>query len=175
MRKKINRHLRIQILIRDNYKCCICGRSKDEVSLEVDHIVPLLKGGNDDISNLATLCKDCNIGKSDYTFKDYKSIDIMPKDIERHFKFYHDDKIGLYEKYHYYCFYKQPGGSLSSQGQYHHEWKIIDTEFALSSDRIAFENRRKNEEKEKFKEIIRIDLASRRKRLIFTEEGLELI
>ncbi len=55
-----------QILARDNWTCCSCGRSsmKDGVVLHVDHIIPRSKGGTDDPSNLQTLCRKCNIGKS---------------------------------------------------------------------------------------------------------------
>jgi hypothetical protein len=54
------------ILARDNWTCCSCGRSsrKDGVTLEVDHIQPRSLGGTDDPSNLQTLCRKCNIGKS---------------------------------------------------------------------------------------------------------------
>ena len=57
--------LRIEILKRDGYRCRICGRSaQDGVKLEVDHIVPVSKGGKTVASNLQTLCWDCNRGKS---------------------------------------------------------------------------------------------------------------
>jgi hypothetical protein len=54
------------VLARDKWKCLSCGRSakEDGVLLEVDHIIPRSKGGSDDITNLQTLCKKCNIGKS---------------------------------------------------------------------------------------------------------------
>lgn len=54
------------VLARDNWTCCSCGRSSKEegITLEVDHILPRSKGGTDDISNLQTLCKKCNVGKS---------------------------------------------------------------------------------------------------------------
>jgi hypothetical protein len=54
------------VLARDRWKCLSCGRSaqEDGVVLEVDHIIPRSKGGSDDISNLQTLCKKCNVGKS---------------------------------------------------------------------------------------------------------------
>lgn len=54
------------VLSRDKWKCLSCGRSarEDGVILEVDHILPRSKGGSDELENLQTLCKKCNIGKS---------------------------------------------------------------------------------------------------------------
>ncbi|HST53185.1 MAG TPA: HNH endonuclease [Pyrinomonadaceae bacterium] len=54
------------VLARDNWTCCSCGRSskEDGITLEVDHIVPRSKSGSNDMDNLQTLCKKCNIGKS---------------------------------------------------------------------------------------------------------------
>ena len=31
----------------------------------VDHIVPVSKGGTNDLDNLVTACEQCNLGKSD--------------------------------------------------------------------------------------------------------------
>jgi 5-methylcytosine-specific restriction endonuclease McrA len=56
---------RVFILNRDKKTCRICGRKAPDVSLEVDHIIPVDKGGTNDPSNLETLCFDCNRGKSD--------------------------------------------------------------------------------------------------------------
>lgn len=58
--------MRYDVLKRDNFQCQICGHSKDDgVKLHVDHIKPIAKGGKTQMSNLRTLCEDCNIGKSD--------------------------------------------------------------------------------------------------------------
>ncbi len=58
--------LRFQVLKRDNYTCQICGKgAKDGVELEVDHIIPVSKGGKTIIDNLQTLCQRCNRGKRD--------------------------------------------------------------------------------------------------------------
>lgn len=58
--------LRYRVLKRDNFKCQYCGASakEDGVKLEVDHIIPVSKGGKTIISNLQTLCERCNRGKS---------------------------------------------------------------------------------------------------------------
>jgi 5-methylcytosine-specific restriction endonuclease McrA len=64
-RSGISLKLRFEIFKTDNYKCRLCGASaKDKgVKLEVDHILPIAKGGTDDKSNLWTLCFKCNRGK----------------------------------------------------------------------------------------------------------------
>lgn len=59
--------LREAIKKRDNYTCCKCGNSvydEPNLLLEVDHIVPISKGGKTEASNLQTLCWRCNREKS---------------------------------------------------------------------------------------------------------------
>ena len=58
--------LREKIKERDGYTCQICGLSnKDEPNLllEIDHIIPLSKGGMTTEGNLQTLCWRCNRSK----------------------------------------------------------------------------------------------------------------
>ena len=58
--------MRHEVFKRDNYTCCECGaRKSDGATLHIDHIVPVSKGGSDELSNLQTLCSDCNLNKSD--------------------------------------------------------------------------------------------------------------
>ena len=76
-RKIMNDDIRYSVLKRDNYSCQICGvTSKDGAKLHVDHIIPVSKGGKTVMSNLQTLCEQCNIGKSNKTDDDD---DICPK------------------------------------------------------------------------------------------------
>ena len=62
-RKQISKATRFEVFKRDSFKCQYCGRSAPDVILEVDHIVPVSKGGENDILNLVTSCRDCNRGK----------------------------------------------------------------------------------------------------------------
>lgn len=67
-KRDINLRMRFKVMKRDNFKCCICGRSPATtpgLELHIDHIKPWSKGGETTIDNLQTLCSDCNIGKSD--------------------------------------------------------------------------------------------------------------
>lgn len=62
-RKEISKKLRFEVFKRDKFTCQYCGKSVPDVILQVDHIHPVAKGGKNDIMNLITSCKDCNLGK----------------------------------------------------------------------------------------------------------------
>ena len=65
-RNLMTRELRQKIMRRDNYTCQMCGKyMPDEVGLQVDHIVPISKGGRTVASNLRVLCSKCNGSKHD--------------------------------------------------------------------------------------------------------------
>lgn len=56
--------LRHQVLDRDDWSCCDCGRSpkSDRVRLQAHHIVPVNEGGGNELSNLVTRCSQCHAG-----------------------------------------------------------------------------------------------------------------
>jgi len=54
---------RYDVLRRDQFQCVLCGDSGSEANLEVDHIIPVSKGGSDEMKNLRCLCFKCNRGK----------------------------------------------------------------------------------------------------------------
>jgi hypothetical protein len=65
---KIKLGLRYKVLVRDNFKCALCGASpatNANCRLQVDHINPWSKGGKTVLQNLRTLCESCNLGKGD--------------------------------------------------------------------------------------------------------------
>jgi len=58
--------IRYTVLKRDCFKCVLCGASPATLvtcNLHVDHVVSLAKGGRNEITNLRTLCDNCNLGK----------------------------------------------------------------------------------------------------------------
>lgn len=64
--QKLNRRkwaqVRIKALTRDGYACVKCGKRG---RLEVDHIVPVARGGLPyDLDNLQTLCRPCHFAKT---------------------------------------------------------------------------------------------------------------
>uniref|UniRef100_UPI003FF04761 HNH endonuclease n=1 Tax=Fusobacterium mortiferum TaxID=850 RepID=UPI003FF04761 len=66
-RTLMTKKLRELIKTRDNFTCCNCGNSiqyEPNLLLEIDHIIPVSKGGTTTEENLQTLCWKCNRAKS---------------------------------------------------------------------------------------------------------------
>jgi len=49
--------VRVAVLVRDGGRCRRC---RSATNLEVDHLIPVSKGGSSEQSNLQTLCRKCN-------------------------------------------------------------------------------------------------------------------
>ena len=69
-RRAMTKELREEILVRDHYTCQNCGfypgaNEHARRALQVDHIVPVAKGGLTVAKNLQVLCANCNVAKRD--------------------------------------------------------------------------------------------------------------
>lgn len=73
-RKVLSKKTRFEVFKRDKFTCQYCGRMAPDVILEVDHIKPVAKGGDNSMLNLITSCKDCNRGKRDKELSDDTSV-----------------------------------------------------------------------------------------------------
>lgn len=81
-RKSIPKSVRFEVFKRDSFTCQYCGRKAPDVVLEVDHIDPVANGGQNDILNLVTSCKDCNSGKGARLLTDHQAIDKQRAQLE---------------------------------------------------------------------------------------------
>lgn len=60
-----------QLKLRYRYMCLCCKKVEPGIVLSADHVIPLARGGRNDIENIQPLCRGCNMRK--YTKKvDYR-------------------------------------------------------------------------------------------------------
>ena len=52
-------------------KCRYCGIELEKHQIQIDHIIPVCKGGTNEFKNLAVCCKFCNVMKFGFSLKDY--------------------------------------------------------------------------------------------------------
>jgi len=76
-RKPLSKKIRFEVFKRDSFTCQYCGKSAPDVVLEVDHINPVANGGDNDMFNLITSCKDCNRGKGKRTLSNNDELKIQ--------------------------------------------------------------------------------------------------
>lgn len=81
-RKALSQKTRFEVFKRDSFTCVYCGRKAPDVVLQVDHIVPVAKGGTNDILNLVTSCVECNQGKSDRQLSDQSVVEKQRREME---------------------------------------------------------------------------------------------
>lgn len=73
-RGKVSNKMRFSIYERDGYRCRRCGVSERYATLEIDHIIPISKGGKSTYENLQTLCRKCNYEKGNKRYYWYLEI-----------------------------------------------------------------------------------------------------
>lgn len=67
-RVALSQAIRTMVFEKDAYRCVNCGEHR---LLEVDHIVPVCKGGGNEFENLQTLCATCNSKKGTLSMDDW--------------------------------------------------------------------------------------------------------
>lgn len=87
---------RFEVLKRDNFRCQYCGRNGKDVTLEVDHINPKSKWGTDDMENLITCCRECNMGKGNTEIDESSTSKIREADLgDRIIKEFYEERNKL--------------------------------------------------------------------------------
>ncbi len=74
-RKKIDERITFSwqdknvMLVKSGGKCAHCGKLLRTQNVSAEHVIPLSKGGTNDIDNLVALCPDCNEKKDNFIYE----------------------------------------------------------------------------------------------------------
>ncbi len=66
-KKSIVKFSRTNVFARDEYQCQYCGQDSSKGNLTLDHIVPIVQGGDKTWENIVTSCRGCNQRKGGRT------------------------------------------------------------------------------------------------------------
>lgn len=77
----------VEILDRDGWKCGLCGQdtpkdlrgTRRQNAPEVDHKIPVSRGGAHTRENCWCLCRKCNRRKSNHTLEELDALDMRPR------------------------------------------------------------------------------------------------
>ena len=67
MSKRISKKRFDKIALRDNFKCVYCGGDYEHL----DHVIPKVKGGTNEVCNLVMSCARCNARKHDLSITEF--------------------------------------------------------------------------------------------------------
>ena len=76
-RNPVLRSLYLRVMQEARGRCALCGATRDDRPLHIDHIKPISRGGKTEYPNLQVLCSKCNLIKGNTDDTDYRNF-VMP-------------------------------------------------------------------------------------------------
>ena len=78
-RKTFSAERRNDVYERTHGKCALCGKFVRFDQFTIDHIIPLEKGGTNELDNLQCTCRCCNAMKQDFSKEEFmeKMIEVL--------------------------------------------------------------------------------------------------
>lgn len=84
-RGRMRRKVKDEVLRRDNYTCQFCNRRLEAGDLTIDHLIPIARGGLDEITNYVACCEPCNQRKADVPLEKFaQTVDIQVEEFPVH-------------------------------------------------------------------------------------------
>jgi 5-methylcytosine-specific restriction endonuclease McrA len=110
-RRKLSKEERMKVYEKCQGHCAYCGCTLEYKDMQVDHVKPVYRGGEDDISNMLPACRSCNHYKSTLKPEEFKKYlseiperlmrDCIPFQVGKRFgivRIITDDVIFYYER-----------------------------------------------------------------------------
>jgi 5-methylcytosine-specific restriction protein A len=70
-KRRVSPRFRRIVIEQAGGQCEYCGRRLTEKEVEIDHVIPVTRGGRSNLGNLAAACGDCNWSKFDYLIEEW--------------------------------------------------------------------------------------------------------
>lgn len=67
------RDLKQRLMKRQGNTCVYCGHRRTARTLDIDHMIPVVRGGSNDPSNLQVICRPCNQRKGLQTDQEFRT------------------------------------------------------------------------------------------------------
>lgn len=84
-----------KVLHKSKGVCAHCGKKLTLEDMTVDHVIPLSKGGGNDLKNLVALCEKCNKDKSNYVVQPEEYFNYLDwvylENLHKEYKKYYED------------------------------------------------------------------------------------
>lgn len=78
----LGKKILFEVFKRDSFTCQYCGAKAPDVLLHVDHIISVVNGGRNEITNLITSCFACNSGKGGRALSDHTVLQKQRRQLE---------------------------------------------------------------------------------------------
>lgn len=83
-RRRLSKDERQKVYAKCNGHCAYCGCELEYKDMQVDHVIPLKRGGKDDIKNMFPACRSCNHYKATLTAEEYREyVSKIPDRLQR--------------------------------------------------------------------------------------------
>lgn len=96
-----------KILSRSDYKCAHCGKKLDLKTKTREHIIPVTKGGTNDMANMCALCKECNTIKRNYVADPRSWYPYLKEECMEEACKYYEDYLKKFDFYTLKSFFKE--------------------------------------------------------------------
>ena len=83
-RRRLTKAERERVYRKCNGRCAYCGCVINYKDMQVNHAIPLRKGGSDTLNNMLPACRSCNHYKSTFTVNEFRTyVSGIPERLQR--------------------------------------------------------------------------------------------
>lgn len=83
-RRRLSKSERQKVYDKCNGQCAYCGCKLEYKDMQIDHVIPLRRGGDDNTDNMLPACRSCNHYKATLTAEEFREyVSKIPDRLQR--------------------------------------------------------------------------------------------